>query len=124
MRRILTAATGALALTLTLTAYAGEARAHASLVTATPAADAVAAAPREVMLTFTERLDPSFSTVEVRAASGERVDRQDVRVDAADARCLRVSLPALPPGVYRVIWKSVAVDMHVKTGEFVFHVAP
>jgi methionine-rich copper-binding protein CopC len=112
------------ALALTALVYGGEAAAHASLVAATPAVDGIAAAPRDVAIVFSERLEAAFSAVEVRSAGGERVDAGDVHVDTGDPKCLRVSLPPLPDGVYRVIWKAVSVDLHATSGVFTFHIAP
>jgi len=49
--------------------------AHAMLDHAEPQVDStVNAAPREVSLTFTENLEPAFSTMEVTGPSGQRVD--------------------------------------------------
>jgi methionine-rich copper-binding protein CopC len=35
-----------------------------------------------------------------------------------------VPLPPLPRGAYRVLWKAVATDMHVKNGDFTFRIEP
>jgi methionine-rich copper-binding protein CopC len=80
--------------------------------------------PAEVKLWFTESLEPTFSTVRVVDAQDRRVDREDVRVDAANPALLRVSLPPLPAGTYRVIWRVVSVDTHVSQGQFTFSYAP
>jgi methionine-rich copper-binding protein CopC len=56
-------------------------------------------------------------------ANGKRVDRGDSRVDA-DATSLRVSLPSLISGRYRVNWRVLSIDTHVTKGEFTFDVAP
>jgi methionine-rich copper-binding protein CopC len=45
-------------------------------------------------------------------------------VDRGDARILRVSLPPLSPGTYRVVWRVLSVDTHVSEGDFTFDVAP
>jgi methionine-rich copper-binding protein CopC len=36
---------------------------------------------------------------------------------------LRVSLPPLEPGRYRVTWRVLSVDTHVTEGDFTFEVA-
>jgi methionine-rich copper-binding protein CopC len=41
-----------------------------------------------------------------------------------DRTLLRISLPPLAPGKYRVTWRVLSVDTHVATGEFTFDVAP
>ena len=35
---------------------------------------------------------------------------------------LKVSLPPLGPGTYRVAWRVVSVDTHVTSGSFTFQV--
>ncbi len=80
--------------------------------------------PTEIQLWFTQKLEPAFSSVRVLDRNGGRVDRGDARVDASDAALLRVSLPALAPGSYRVTWRVLSVDSHVTEGDFTFDVAP
>ena len=97
--------------------------AHAFLDHAEPRVGAtVRAAPAELKLWFTEEIEPAFSTMKVLDATGKRVDKADARVDPADRQLLRVSLDALGPGVYTVVWRIVSVDTHVTQGDFVFHV--
>ena len=51
--------------------------AHAMLDRASPrVGSTVAAAPKELMLWFTEKLEPAFSTAEVRNAQGAGTKRQ------------------------------------------------
>ena len=82
------------------------------------ACDTNPAAPGE----FGKRLN-NF-TLKVLDAQGKRVDKADARVDRADRGLLRVSLEALGPGVYTVVWRVVSVDTHVTEGDFAFHVEP
>lgn len=99
--------------------------AHAHLDRALPAAGSVVReSPRELKLWFTQRLEPAFSELRVVDRNGRRVDNGDPKVDANDARVLRVSLPELPPGNYLVKWRVLSVDTHVSEGEFTFDVAP
>ena len=79
--------------------------------------------PKEVTLTFTERLEPAFSSVRVLDAKGNEVDNRDSRIDGADGTSLRVTLRALAAGRYRVIWRVLSIDAHVTKGEFTFDVA-
>jgi methionine-rich copper-binding protein CopC len=103
---------------------APHASAHAHLDRALPAVGtAVHESPRELRLWFTQRLEPAFSTVRVEDNKGTRVDNDDPQVDAGDARVLRVSLPRLVPGTYRVKWRVLSVDTHVSEGDFTFDVA-
>jgi len=97
--------------------------AHALLDHANPAVGStVPTAPSEVSLTFTEKVEPAFSTVEVRDATGHRVDQGDLRRDAMNATVMRVSLKPLVPGSYQVIWRVISVDTHRTEGKFTFHV--
>jgi methionine-rich copper-binding protein CopC len=99
--------------------------AHAFLDRAAPAVgSSVRTSPTELKLWFTERLEPAFSRVRVQDGSGKQVDRGDGRVDATDGVLLRVSLPRLAPGTYRVTWRVLSVDTHVTEGDFTFDVAP
>jgi len=101
-----------------------QAHAHAFLDRSEPRVGAtVSAAPGELKLWFTQEIEPAFSTVKVLDAKGKRVDKADARVDLADRAVLRVSLEALGPGVYTVVWRVVSVDTHVTEGDFTFQVA-
>lgn len=100
-------------------------RAHAYLDHAIPAAgSAVHQSPIEVRLWFSERLDPPFSKAEVQDQSSKRVDNGNSQVDSENRKLLRISLPPLAPGRYRVTWRAVSVDTHASTGEFTFDIAP
>jgi methionine-rich copper-binding protein CopC len=112
----------AFASAMTFVSLAG---AHAFLDHATPAVgSAVRASPTQVELWFTQQLEPAFSTARVSDRSGKQVDKGDPQVDRADATLLRVSLPRLAPGTYRVTWRVLSVDTHVTEGDFTFDVAP
>jgi copper resistance protein C len=104
---------------------AGAAFAHAFLDRALPAVGStVHGPPAEVRLWFTQRLEPAFSTVRVLDRSGRQVDAKDKRVDRDDATLLRVSLPPLAPGTYRVVWRVVTPDSHASEGDYTFVVVP
>jgi methionine-rich copper-binding protein CopC len=110
------------ALTAMLASPAG---AHAHLERGVPAAGStVHASPPLLKLWFTERLEPAFFKVHVLDRNGKQVDIGDPAVDRADAKLLRVSLPKLAPGTYRVQWRVLSVDTHVSEGDFTFDVAP
>src|SRR5215831_20740554 len=88
--------------------------AHAFLDRAVPAVGSkVHGQPAEVRLQFSQPLESAFSTVRVLDAGGKQVDRKDKRLDPADASVLRVSLPPLAPGLYRVVWRVLSADTHV-----------
>jgi methionine-rich copper-binding protein CopC len=98
--------------------------AHAYLDRAVPEAGSIVrGTPAEVKLWFSHALEPAFSTVRVADKAGKQVDRKDKQVDARETTLLKVSLPPLPPGSYRVIWRVLSADGHVTRGEFAFEVA-
>jgi methionine-rich copper-binding protein CopC len=104
---------------------APQAVAHAFLDHAEPrVGSTVHTPPTELRLSFTQELEPAFSTVQVQDESGAQVDRDDAKVDVDDATLLRVSLNPLPPGTYKVTWRVVSVDTHPTEGDFTFQVAP
>ncbi|HEY0206892.1 MAG TPA: copper resistance protein CopC [Acetobacteraceae bacterium] len=101
------------------------AHAHAHLRQAEPpVGGTVHAAPAQVELTFSEAVEPRFSTVAVTDAAGAQVDHADLHVAGGDARHLAVSVSALRPGTYTVVWHATAVDTHKTEGSFTFTVAP
>lgn len=77
-----------------------------------------------MVLTFTESLEPSFSTIEVRNSDGAPVHAGKASVDPKQRTQLRVPLKALPPGTYKVIWRVLTVDTHRMQGDFTFRVGP
>jgi methionine-rich copper-binding protein CopC len=104
-------------------ASAGQALAHAHLDHASPVAGStVTNAPDAVMLWFTEKLEPKFSTVEIVDAKGSSVEAGKAMVDSANAAELHVPLKSLPPGTYKVIWRVLSVDTHRTQGNFTFTV--
>jgi len=106
-------------------AGASPAVAHAFLDRASPrVGSTVSPAPSELTLSFTQNLEPAFSSVEVLDEKGAKVDKGDVHVDPNDGSLLRVSLNPLLPGTYKVVWHVVSVDTHSTEGDFTFQVAP
>jgi methionine-rich copper-binding protein CopC len=96
------------------------AQAHAFLDHAEPrVGSTVPTAPRELSLSFTQNLEPAFSTLEVRDANGARVDQGKARISAD---VMRVGLKPLPPGTYKVHWRALSVDTHATEGSFSFQV--
>jgi copper resistance protein C len=110
-----------LTLTVFLTLTATNAvHAHAFLDHAEPrVGSTVPSAPKEVVLFYTQNLEPAFSTVEVSDANGARVDQGKPRISAST---MRVSVKPLPPGTYSVRWQVLSVDTHTTEGNFSFQV--
>jgi copper resistance protein C len=100
----------------------GEAAAHAFLDHAEPrVGNKVAAAPRQVTLWFTQKLEPAFSTISVTNSAGERVDTGKTRVSGEQ---MSISLRSGGAGTYHVIWRVLSVDTHTTDGNFTFQVGP
>jgi methionine-rich copper-binding protein CopC len=105
---------------LTMALGAPEAQAHAFLDHASPlVGSTVAAAPHEVSLTFTQNLEPAFSTVTVTDSSGAQVSTGNASVSG---NTMRVGLKSVGPGSYRVNWHALSVDTHTTQGSFTFQV--
>eukprot|EP01037_Dinobryon_pediforme_P012889 gene12889-12989_t len=119
MRHLLSACIAAALILVT----AAPAFAHAHLRQSTPAADSVAPAPAEVSITFSEALEPKFSSITVSDPSGARVDQGSLHVVGDNARVVAIGLKPLPPGVYSVDWHATSVDSHKTEGKFTFTVA-
>ena len=114
--RILSFATSALLAVMSGTA----AEAHAFLDHAEPrVGSTVPAAPRELSLSFTQKLEPAFSSVEVSDGNGARVDLGRPSVSAS---VMRIRLKPLSAGTYRGRWHVLSVDTHTTEGSFTFQV--
>jgi len=113
------------ALCIALQMCSSVACAHAFLERARPAVgSAVHGSPTEIRLWFSAPLEPAFSSVKVLDQGGKQVDRKDKQVERGDAAQIRVTVPALANGTYRVVWHVVSVDAHVTDGDFTFEVVP
>ena len=119
MQRFLLAATIA-----GLALGAGPASAHAFLKTASPAVGStVQQPPAEVVIDFTEGVEPQFSTITVQDASGADVETGGVHLRDGDTH-LAVGLKPLQAGTYNVVWHATAVDTHKTEGNYTFTVRP
>jgi methionine-rich copper-binding protein CopC len=99
--------------------------AHAFVDHAEPAVGSkVKQIPLEVRLWFTEPVEPVLSSIRVFDAKGRQIDKKDAHPDAKNKALLRVSLPLLTPGTYRVVWRAVSMDTHVTNGDFTFRIIP
>jgi len=81
-------------------------------------------APTEIVIDFSESLEPGLSTLEVRDKKGVRVDNGDSHLQPVNAKRLSVSLKQLPPGTYSVSWQVTSVDAHRTKGTYKFTIAP
>jgi copper resistance protein C len=96
------------------------ANAHAFLDHASPlVGSTMGAAPQEVSLSFTQNLEPAFSSVQVTDAKGAGVDQGKAQISGST---MRIGLKSLGPGTYRVRWQVLSVDTHKTQGSFSFDV--
>ncbi len=111
--------------TLAVLAGGRPASAHALLRHALPAVGAtVKAAPDELLLTFSEAVEPAFSSVAVTDPHGQRVDTDSIHTDPSDGTHLLVGVRKLAPGTYKVVWHATSVDTHKTQGAYQFTVQP
>jgi len=104
-RRFLRALVGA----VLLSSLGSPVLAHAELESATPGpGDRVIGSPRELVAQFSQDLDPSRTSLEVRDASGARIARGGELGDGP--REFRLVLPSLQPGEYEVRWTSYSTE--------------
>ncbi|MFQ5613431.1 MAG: tetratricopeptide repeat protein [Anaerolineae bacterium] len=98
--------------------------AHANVVRSEPAENAVLdEPPSEVVIWFTEPLEPQFGRIEVLDSEGKRVDKGDSAVTSQDPAVMSVSLSPLDKGTYVVVWTNVStVDGHKVRGSFLFSI--
>jgi methionine-rich copper-binding protein CopC len=112
----------ALIATVLVLGFAPPAFAHAFLQHASPGAgDTLAGAPKEIALSFTEQLEPSFSGVTVTDADGHDVEASSALVSGPS---VTVTLKPLAPGSYHVTWHAVSLDTHRTDGAYSFTVKP
>ncbi len=98
--------------------------AHANLARAVPTPNSVLdAAPDQVVIWFTEPIEPKLTEIRVLDSLGGRVDDGSSFVDPNDATAMSVGLEAISDGTYTVAWENVStVDGHRVRGAFVFSV--
>lgn len=104
-----------------LACIAAPASAHAFLDHANPGAGAVLhAAPKSLMLVFSDDLDPE-SSVQIVDSAGHSVAAGRTMVSG---NCIMSPLRPLGPGKYRVVWHAESADDHRTQGAYVFAVKP
>lgn len=112
------AATAAMAL---LTA--AQAQAHAKLVSSNPAEGAAVTAPKQIVLKFSEKLQPKFSTAHLMMPTMNNMD-VPVKATVAKDRLTMIVTPkgTLAASVYTVHWQAVTADTHKMEGKIDFTV--
>ena len=103
---------------------AAPAEAHAALSASEPADGAtLERAPDEILLSFSEPVDPKISSIRVLDTNGRNVARGSAQTLPADAKKYRIRLSAIGEGVYIVSWRVLSrADGHVTGGTLAFGV--
>ena len=101
---------------------------HAELATAKPADKSTVTAPlAEIVMTFTEPVAPSNSSIKL-VDSSNKVVVDGSTVDSGDAKTMRLALPStLAPGAYSVRWTTKSAldgDLDHGTTTFTLNAAP
>lgn len=78
--------------------------------------------PTEIKIWFTENVEPAFSQIQLLDRRRRLVTQNKAVVDSDDPALLKLSIPPLKPGRYKVSWKVVSVDTHMTVGTFSFTV--
>ena len=100
------------------------ANAHPRLQTSNPAAGAtLKAAPKDIRMSFSEELVPSFTGLELKNAGGKSVPTGKTVLVAGDKRKIVVPIGShLTAGTYNVAWHAVSVDTHRVSGTYTFKI--
>lgn len=100
------------------------ASAHTDLGTSTPAPEAlVAETPKEIVLNFTNPVDPQRFTAELLFRDGTPVAFSGAGPQFSDdLKTVTLTPPTLERGTYALVWKSVDASGHLSVGQLVFSV--
>jgi copper transport protein len=122
MRRVVLITLAAAAASLVLPAVAW---AHAALLQTTPVASRIInTPPKQVLLRYSEAVEPRFAIVSVTNAAGDKETAGAPSRSPANADTLVVPLKKLAEGWYLVYWRVISVDGHPVRGAFTFAVGP
>ena len=95
--------------------------AHAILLTATPSQNSTVSGPDvAVHLRFSARIDSSRSRITVERADGPSRALQIVPGERPNELTARAA--ELVPGTYKLIWRVLASDGHMTSGQILFSV--
>ena len=106
---------------LAAASVAGEAAAHARLISAAPKAGATVSALKALTLTFSEKIVPAKSSVAMTGPQGA-VSLGPLALDPKNPRVVAVPIGPLSPGAYKVKWSMTTEDTHTMQGSYAFSV--
>ena len=104
---------------LALLLLAAPALAQAKLLKSAPAAGARVKAPRHVVLTFSQALEPAYSGALLLDGDGRNVSGGPIAIDGVK---MTLSPARLAPGRYRLEWHAVGHDGKKREGRMSFSV--
>jgi copper resistance protein C len=96
--------------------------AHAHPKTMVPPPDSVVPAPRKISITFSEAVEPKFSSIKLTDLDGNSADPESSSSVAGDPTTIVLAVPSLAAGTYVVHWVNVSVDGHRLDGSYRFTV--
>ena len=103
-------------------APAAPAFAHAHVVKSDPAANAVVAAPKQISVTFSEKIVPAFSKMEVSMPAMNMGVAVKTAFSADGSTIVATPQAAFMKGSYVISWSAAAVDGHKTKGTIPFKV--
>jgi hypothetical protein len=103
-------------------AIAGQASAHARLISGTPKNGSTVAAPKALTLHYSEELVPAASSVKVATAAGAAVATGPMALDKTKKVVTVPIASPLAAGRYTVAWHMKTEDGHETDGTFAFTV--
>ena len=101
----------------------GTAAAHASLSSSTPAAGSVVdTAPSQIVLTFTEPVDPTANSIRLIDSANTAIELGAIDQSHGSSSIVAAIPTTLADGTYLVSWSAVSADSHPIRGAFTFSV--
>jgi copper transport protein len=99
--------------------------AHPKIIQLDPQADAqLSAPPAQIRIIFNEPIEAAFAELRVFDTQARQVDDGSGARSASDPATLELTPPALPGGLYTVVWQVVGSDGHKVTGHYSFTILP
>jgi methionine-rich copper-binding protein CopC len=111
-----------IAAAIAVLAVAGQAAAHARLLSGTPKNGSTVAAPKAMTLHYSEELVPAASSVKVATGAGAAVVTGPMALDKTKKVLTVPFTGPLAAGGYTVTWHMKTEDGHETDGTFAFKV--
>ena len=96
--------------------------AHAHPKAMVPPPDSTGPAPSKISITFSEAVEPKFSSIKLTNMEGKYADPETSTPVPGDPTTITLAVPSLPAGTYVVHWINVSVDGHRLEGSYKFMV--